>query len=154
MHVRASELEAASGHVDAQARFQRNSIVHRGDVKRDLRVFDFLESNRLEYRLKKASDGFQVLYGVSVDKLRPRIGTAPSEIVRFLDTRGSLEVLHQWKKFPEERKTWISVCDRNVNSWLNTKDGDLVTYPIQQVGEEYDKLCREMKDKSSAMKDE
>ncbi|KAL3713515.1 hypothetical protein TMatcc_002218 [Talaromyces marneffei ATCC 18224] len=156
LSIRATELEKLSPHFDSEARFQRNAMVHGGNVRVDLQALDYLEACREFARLQNAKMGFQSLYGRPVDELRFKIADAPQEIVGILNRRATLETMHKWKLVAkEERLAWIALCDRLIGTWSQS------AYEVarsssdahkEAIKAEYDQLCQWMSDKTEILK--
>jgi hypothetical protein len=146
----ANELEWTAGKSDAESRYTRNVIIHGGDIRYAIRSIELLEELGEATRVRNASEGFEVTYGVSIGKIRPTIATAPEEIVDLLNKRVVLKKLWTWKaKFPQGRKDWIEDSDQVVKTWLHTGgDGFLE----DKLKEEYLRLCQWMADRVDIIK--
>ncbi|PCG94203.1 Hypothetical protein PENO1_078460 [Penicillium occitanis (nom. inval.)] len=117
----ANELEWTAGKSDAESRYTRNVIIHGGDIRYAIRSIELLEELGEATRVKNASIGFEITYGVSIGKIQPIIATAPEEIVDLLNKRAVLQKLWKWKKvYPKGRKEWIKDCDQAIKTWLLT----------------------------------
>lgn len=116
----ASELEWTASQGDAGSRYT-HVLIHGGNIEYAIRAIAFLEELGETTRVRDASKGFEITYGVSIGELRSKIATAPEEIVGLLNKRGELKRLQKWEnKFPKERKQWIEDCDQAIKTWLLT----------------------------------
>lgn len=111
----------------------RMKYVYSGDVKNAIRAIEFLETqNSHDDHIQNALRGFEMTYGISRDQIKPKISTAPSEIVDILDRRGTLRKQEMWKdNFAERTDKWIETCDNIVHNWLRMdlfEDGEKKDY--------------------------
>jgi hypothetical protein len=144
LNIRANKLERIAS---SSERETRNELAKGGSVKYDLKVLEYLEELRELDRLRKASIGFEVLYGLSSDQIVPNISTAPEKIVDILNRRGILKEVKMWRVWClDGRDSWISACDRIISTWLSS--------PALCLGdedqEEYNTLCQWMTDQNNA----
>lgn len=132
--------------------YQRNGGSHATGVKDDLEVLRLLESHGEGYWVAIAMDGYELLYGRSVNELQPSVADTPEEIVGFLDRRSILKSMAPWTDLSaEERQRWVSLCDGCIDTWsmvVSSKTEKNLSYlGHDMTTSEYNRLCQWMRNK-------
>lgn len=117
--VYANELEWTAGKGDPDSRYTRNAIIHGGNIKYAIRAIEFLREHGDSTRVRNASKGFAITYGISIAQIQPIFAATPEEVVDLLNKRGVLQKVWKWEEvYPTYKKEWIQDCDLVIQKWL------------------------------------
>ncbi|KAF3402482.1 hypothetical protein DPV78_004277 [Talaromyces pinophilus] len=94
-------------------------IIHEGDIKKDEEAICYLAQHEPD-RLQQASEGFRVLYNISISEYDNfQIATAPPEVINALNKKSDMNHFHFsiTERKPELKNYIINICDSIINRW-------------------------------------
>lgn len=140
--VRVSDLEAVIKKSRSVARFERNEIVHGGDVLNDYQALKYADRPDNNGQFTTASEGFKKVYGLNLDSLSyDDLAKAPEGVVDMLNLRGNSVFLRHFEKEYKEQSSEIqTVCDSAVKKWLDSTGPSGVPYPEDEVKADYERV--------------
>jgi hypothetical protein len=97
LSLRANVLEPMDRRFSGKNRETRNGIVHGACLLTDLDIIYNCRASQHK-DLAVLRDSFEYIYGLSVTKYQEQLKTAPEEIVKTLNGRGDMKILHAWIK--------------------------------------------------------
>lgn len=96
--------------------FERNRLIHGGDIKLDLECIKSLRGDR---KLACATAGFRVFYGHLPNEVEPHFRNAPDEVVKAFNHRADLIRLDVLKNHPNQKAS-VKLCDEIITAWLTS----------------------------------
>jgi hypothetical protein len=143
LYIRANVLESMVRSPGGKNREIKNGIVHGAALLTDLDVIHNYQASQHK-DLAVLCDGFEYIYGLSIIKYQEQLKTAPEEIVKTLNWRGDMKILHIWNKKGTRRrqmakKSLMESYDTIVNLWLQSYEMS-TPFPNDTVHEALDRL--------------
>lgn len=132
MQFHAAGLEAFGSDENpvTNGRIANYHIIHEGDIKKDEEAICYVAQHEPD-RLQKASEGFKMLYNISISEYDNfQIASAPHEVINALNKKSDMNHFHfsitECK--PQLKNYVISICDSIINRWKTyisspSKDG-------------------------------
>lgn len=104
---------------ETKGRLANYHVVHEGDIKKDKEAICYLAQHET-HRLEKASEGFKLLYDISISEYDNfQIATAPDEVINALNKKSDMNHFHfsVTQRKPQLKNYVISICDSIINRW-------------------------------------
>lgn len=114
-------LRTSNGTKDREyndARVQRNTLVHGGDIINDLEV---IRRATVDHPDRRAVDyaGILYAYGITFREAVNVTPTAPQELIKTFDIRASVIELYHWQGIPARQQKVRHIADKIISGWLS-----------------------------------